>query len=401
VLDENPRNREAGQAVIIIMAVCLTVFLGFAALATDVGMLFHDKRLIQTAADSAAIAGASELNNGDVTASAQGDAAKNGVTDGVNGATVVVNNPPLSGPHTCANDATYCNNYVEVIATQSKPTFFLNVFGRSAVSVSARAVAYPGNGADAGCVYALATSGDGISMSGNGTLSVPNCSVYVDSNISMKGATSITAGAVGVVGTASGSITPSPVTLAATVADPLAYLPAPTVPPVNQCITPPKSPATLTPGYYCGINGAYTLQSGGLYIVGSLNLSGNVSGTNVTVYLTNGGGVSLSGTNSLTLTAESCATTTGVCADGTYNGVAYFQDRTDSTKFSYGDTAATLSITGIMYMPDAELEFKGSPSSTLDASIVCSTLVMKGGPTLAGPPISGGIFPIKVATLAE
>lgn len=389
VPDEHPRNREAGQAVLIIMAICLAIFLGFAALATDVGTFFHDRRLIQTAADSAAIAGASELTYGDVTASAQGDAAKNGVTNGVNGTTVVVNNPPLSGPHT--GNA----NYVEVIATESQPAFFMKAFGRSPVSISARAVAYPGNGSDAGCVYTLATSGNSISMSGNGSLSVPNCSVYADSNISMNGATSITAGAVGVAGTASGSITPAPVTISP-VSDPLAYLSEPTV--SGSCINP--SGTTLAPNYYCGINGTYTL-SGGLYIVGSGGLSGNVSGTNVTVYLTNGGGVSLKGTNSLSLTAETCTTTTGVCADGTYNDIAYFQDRTDSTQFLYNDSAATLSITGIMYLPDAELYFKGSPSATLYASVVCHDLLMKGGPTFAGLPISGGVFPIKVATLAE
>ena len=208
VLDENPRNREAGQAVIIIMALCLAIFLGFAALATDVGTFFHAKRLIQTAADSAAVAGASELYYGDVTASAQGDAAKNGVTDGVNGASVVVNNPPLSGPYTGNS------NYVEVIATESQPVFFMNVFGWSAVSVSARAVAHLADSSSQDCVYTLNSniSSAGITLSGSDKLKVPNCSIYDNASINMNGSTSITAMGVGEQGTGTGNITPAPTT---------------------------------------------------------------------------------------------------------------------------------------------------------------------------------------------
>jgi hypothetical protein len=287
------------------------------------------------------------------------------------------------------------------MAIQNQPATFMGVFGWGNMPIQARAVAYPGNGADAGCIYALETSGNGIDMSGNGALLVPKCSIYDNSDLHMNGATSITAGAVGVAGTVSGggTITPTPVSISP-VLDPLNYLPAATIPP--SCITP-TSPATLLPGYYCNLNGTYTL-TGGLYIVGSGGVSGkvsNVGGSGVTLYLTNGGGVSLGGTNSLILTAEQCTTITGVCTDHAYNNVVIFEDRTDSAQFGYNDTAATLQLSGIMYMPSAELFFKGSPSSTLDASVVCNDLLMKGGPTFDGPPISGGIFPIKVATLEE
>ncbi|HEY4781918.1 MAG TPA: pilus assembly protein TadG-related protein, partial [Chthoniobacterales bacterium] len=51
---------ESGQALIV-TALCMTCLFGFAALATDVGLMLREKRLLQIAADSAAIAGALEL----------------------------------------------------------------------------------------------------------------------------------------------------------------------------------------------------------------------------------------------------------------------------------------------------------------------------------------------------
>ena len=48
---------ENGQALII-TALCMTCLFGFAALATDVGLMLRENRLLQIAADSAAIAGA-------------------------------------------------------------------------------------------------------------------------------------------------------------------------------------------------------------------------------------------------------------------------------------------------------------------------------------------------------
>src|ERR1700751_1610976 len=97
---------ESGQALII-TALCMTCLFGFAALATDVGLMLREKRLLQIAADSAAIAGALELNYSAarVTSAALAAATQNGfaaTTSGVttaSGVTVTVNPPPLYGPH--------------------------------------------------------------------------------------------------------------------------------------------------------------------------------------------------------------------------------------------------------------------------------------------------------------
>ena len=110
-------------------------------LATDVGTLFYMKRQLQTAADSAAIAGASEANFTDFVASARADASKNGVTNGTNGFVVTVNNPPLSGPHVAGT--TDAQHYVEVIVSQTlNRVLFMSLFSPNPVTVAARAVGY-------------------------------------------------------------------------------------------------------------------------------------------------------------------------------------------------------------------------------------------------------------------
>src|SRR6478736_3909402 len=114
-------NKQSGQ-VLIGTAVAMVVLAGFAGLAIDMGTLRYQKRVQQTAADSAAIAGAQNLQFGSgVTAGAQGAATQNGFTDNNSGAgcvggsvgciSVAVNNPPSTGPHSSGTDAA---KYVEV-----------------------------------------------------------------------------------------------------------------------------------------------------------------------------------------------------------------------------------------------------------------------------------------------
>ena len=85
--------------VTIMTAVALAVLLGLVAFATDIGLFLIAKRQMQTAADSAAMAGAAEIRYDDVVTAARADAAQNGFTDGVNGVTVAVHFPPTAGPH--------------------------------------------------------------------------------------------------------------------------------------------------------------------------------------------------------------------------------------------------------------------------------------------------------------
>jgi uncharacterized membrane protein len=170
---------ESGQ-VLPMAALCIGLLMGFMALAIDVGLLYRAKRNMQIAADAGAVDGAAELAVGDISAAGNAGAALNGFANGVNGATVTVNNPPLSGAYAGTK------NYVEVIVSQSEPVFFMKVFGFGAVNVSARAVAT--DVPSPTCIYTLSSASAGSSdspvggvyVTGSADLNLPSCGIIDD-----------------------------------------------------------------------------------------------------------------------------------------------------------------------------------------------------------------------------
>jgi len=140
---------KSGQTLVL-AALSLPALLGFMRLALDVGMLMHDKRDMQIAADAAAIAAAGEIPNTDYTAVGQAASAQNGATNGAGGAKVVINNPHLSGPFASVSNKT---SYVEAVVSSTESTTFMGLFGPRVLTVSARAVATPKTNSD--CIYAL------------------------------------------------------------------------------------------------------------------------------------------------------------------------------------------------------------------------------------------------------
>lgn len=377
---ENVMNRlkdESGQSLVV-AALAMTCLMGFVALAADVGVMSRERRLVQTAADSGAIAGASELGFADVTAAARADATKNGFTDGTNGATVVVNIGPATGPH-AGN-----TNYIEVIVSRSEPTFFMRVFGRSAMTVAARAVASKGGAG--GCVYTLSPtgasnpnlSGADFYIAGSANISAPTCGIIDNSNsskaLSINGSVVLTAKSIGVVGgySPSGSIVvnPTPITGIAPTSDPLASLPQPSVsPPCPATSRTGSTNTTLNPGCFGGLTiggSAIVHLNPGLYVInGSLDISGSttITGTGVTLYITGGGAVNLHGSESMTLTAPTT---------GTYNGILFFQDRSDSSPFNFTGSAI-MNLQGIFYFPNSDVTFAGSVSGSIYTDFVTKT----------------------------
>src|SRR3984957_5588886 len=98
------RGRTRGQGMGLI---CVSVFalMGMIGVVADFSFLQHQRNMMQTAADSAAMAGAEELSYGDQVAAGKQDAASNGYTDGAGSVTVAINNPPSTGPN--ASKPTY------------------------------------------------------------------------------------------------------------------------------------------------------------------------------------------------------------------------------------------------------------------------------------------------------
>jgi hypothetical protein len=206
-------RQEEGQTLVL-TALCMTAMLGFLALAIDVGVLFHAKRGMQTAADAAAIAAAQSYMWSQSATTAQGvgktASSANGYTDGSSSVTVTINVPPTSGPNAGSS------GYTEAIVSQPVGTSFMGMFGKTSMTVMARAVAgTPTNGS--ACIWLMAPSGNGLSVKGNYDIEAPGCGIYVnspDSNalkVTGNGGT-VNAAFLDVVGNNSGNHTTQPTT---------------------------------------------------------------------------------------------------------------------------------------------------------------------------------------------
>lgn len=131
-----PRRAEGGQ-VIVIFALALVSIVGIAGLVLDGGDTFLQRRSLQNAADTAAVAGAYAFANTSHPSISEGwaeqTAATNGYTDGVDGVRVDVKVNP--GPHGAT-----------VIVEVSKPhrNTFSGVLGFTSWGVSATATAIAG-----------------------------------------------------------------------------------------------------------------------------------------------------------------------------------------------------------------------------------------------------------------
>src|SRR5947209_1322248 len=188
------RGGDRGQ-VLPITGLAMVVLIGVSAMAVDVGYWRYEQRIAQSAADSAAIAGANELayiGATDSVAAAKNDAALNGFTDGTGTTTVTVNEPPASGAYTANATA------VEVIVKTKVAPFFTGYFGISQW-VSARAVAIGSSNAP-NCIIAL--TGD-ITMNGGGGggITANTCGVMTNANLTVTGGANVSALTIGYVGT--------------------------------------------------------------------------------------------------------------------------------------------------------------------------------------------------------
>ncbi len=396
-----PRRKEEGQSIVLAV-LCLTAILGFVGLAIDVGVLRTDRILLQTVADSAAIAGASEVKYGDVALAAQTDAVKNGFVIGASAAALVINNPPLNGPHTADS------NYVEVVATESAQTTFMGLFGMRTVIIKARAVA--GLGSGAGCIFALNPTASGaILLNGTGNV-VVQCGVVDDSNsstaLNVNGNVNFSASSIGVVGgysrNGNTTVSPTPVTGLPPDPDPLSYLPKPGVGACNYNSYKINGSGTYTvsPGVYCSgltINGTATVTfNPGLYIINNgaftINGNANVHGTGVFFYLTGNASFTWNGGSALSFIAPT---------SGTYEGVLLFQDPGDTSTGTINGNNASV-IQGAVYMPKAPITINGTGSTAAYTILVVDKATFNGNSTFNDnyTTLPNG-SPIKAAHLTE
>ncbi len=400
------RRTEAGQ-VLVLAAVSLTTLLVAGGIGIDMGYLRYQRRNMQSAADSAAVAGAGELPYGDYSAAALSDAASNAFTDGSNGITVTVTNPPTNLP---PGDPYQNNsNAVEVIVAQNQPTFFMKIFGVSGVPVSARAVAYLGN--PKGCMYGLQPGNTSVNINFAGNLNAPKCGIIDNGNLSITGTGTVTAAYVGYSGTASISATVTPAPQQNIQGpDPLSYLTPPAASPctyaTTQVVNSPN-PTVLLPGVYCGgiqialtNTGTVSFNSGLYVLTGATGLqiagSSTVTGSGVTFYNTGSGAIDFTGGN-ITLSAPSAPIGSLPAA------ILFYQDPSDASAADVSEAGSgNVTLVGTLYFPSAALTISGSNSTATNTLIVAGSVSIVGGNNFNADysTIPGG-SPIKDAGLVE
>ncbi len=379
--------------VLVYAAIAAPVLIGAAGLSVDIGLWYANKRLAQSATDSAAMAAAlgSMRSDGDpdaIEAAAELDAANHGYS-ATNGDAIDVT--PLAG------------NRVRVTITRPVLGLLSQVVFTDQTDIQATAVAR--TVLNDSCVWALNPSAEkAINIVGNAEVSL-GCGMIANSTdpgaLYKEGSGCLAASEFKVAGdyddtdNSGCTLSPLPETSIPPADDPLASLPSPSYTPCGGGGPPTNFSGSttypLTPGVICtnininSVGGGGVEFAPGLYIFdgAALNIGANttVEGTDVNYYFTaNSGvndGVDIQGGATVTLSAPTT---------GPLPGILFYQDRATTAdithKFSGG---STMQLDGIIYAPSTDVEFAGGTSAVSSSVvIIADEVAFKGGDTFLG-----------------
>lgn len=389
-----PARRRAAVAVLV--AACLTVIVGFVAIAVDGGMLFLELRRARATADAAAMAAATELyehypayhgtdtDSHDARRAALRIARRNGFPNSGD-TTASVSIPPATGAY--SGQA----GYAEVTVTKQVQRTFALIWGSEPIPVSARAVSRgawvepkagvlildyddraslstQGNGAfteTGGSIIVNSNNPSALVSTGNGT--IRGQEFYITGGVSVSGGASLES--VPVAGQIFTGTHPTP--------DPLAYLPVPSIP----------SDGTMTQTDLGSGNKRYTLSPGRYTNLPQFNMGDEVilrqaSAGNDGVYYIDGGGFKSTGA----LITMDSGTTGGVMlynvatstndkiqvtgnpdgrvdlsplTEGPYQGLLFWQQRTSDIPIEVSGNG-DFSLRGTLYAAGALLSVTGN-----------------------------------------
>jgi hypothetical protein len=366
----------------------MVALVGMLVISIDVGELQRQRRMAQTAADAAALAGAVELlrnRSGSVVTSAQSESARNGFTHLVGGDTVTVTYPAVAGAFTGAR-------YVDVMVQRTVSTIFAGIFDQRFVTLRSRATA--GLVLAENCFIVLDPTGSqSLDVQNTSRLTGTNCGIAVNSTSSTAAVVSdqglVSATVIGVTGGVQGSnFSPAPDLGVPPTADPLAYLTMPTVP--NTCDYVAKVvilTETLNPGTYCGglkvlqgnatLNpGLYILRGGGLEVKGA-NAVMTSTGSGVTFFNT---ALPILGTYGPILLQANVTVNISANIDplSALPGVLFYQDPAAPSGLINVFKAGSGSVmNGTMYFPTQTVEFGSASTSVINGALVAYRVVVQ------------------------
>lgn len=420
-------TEESGQAVVVAAVFMGLVALGFVALALDVGYLFREKHMAQSAADAVAVAAAEEVasgNSGNEQTVANAVAKLNGFDTTLAKNPAVVTFPTPGGNFSGSG-------YVAVTVSKPIPTFFMGAFSSrfSTTTISATATAGGGQLSQT-CVCIEGGSGTTLNMSNNNQLIANGCGVVVNSSsnnaVEVAGSASITASSLGlssstgwnssnITGSSGwdasemnngGSVTvngikntESTTTISGAVPGVNSCAPAmPSAPTYDstRCAPDPgggSSVSSFVPAPYAatgsnmggcysgltvGANGTTGSLASGIYVVtGQLHFTGTSSGYGVFFYLTSTGSLSIDNWASPNLVAGDTTEAGGGTAPSlgtSYNGILFYQTSSNTIQIQGGSNAA---LRGAIYAPSATVNVgNGSAATVPIGGLVANSLVM-------------------------
>ena len=372
--------QESSGGVMIYVGLMLPILLGMASLAVDVGLWYAHKRVVQSAADAAALGGALEVRRMGDLSTLQPAATEYATENGYKSTedTIDINSPPESGPLTGVANA------VEVIVERPAPSFLSTLIHPGQTTIAARAVASSGT-AEA-CIWALNPTASGaVTVSGNAQVNM-DCGIMANSSsasaITQSGASCINAASVASVGGASGGcINPPPVTTNYVV-DPMSSVSGPSWSGCdynNQIKANNNQTVNLTPGVYCNKitaqNGGTINFASGLYVLNgaALTIHGEAYGTDVQFYLTE----NTAQNDNITINAGSTVqlSAPGFEAD-LPAGVLFYQDRNSTAGINHTlNGQADMVLEGILYLPNADVNFSGGGTADPTATVLVADTV--------------------------
>ncbi|WP_292386162.1 pilus assembly protein TadG-related protein [Mesorhizobium sp.] len=374
-------GRDAGGNVAIIFALTLPIVVGGAGLGVETSYWYYSSLKLQATADAAAYAGALEKIQGSSTATITAAATQSATDNGLGNGTITVHTPPTSGPNTA-------KKAVEVILNQNLDRVFTSIFSESKVPERARAVALITDASKA-CVLALNPSAYQAALfSGNTSVKLTGCSVMSHSMqsdaVKVQGSAGLQADCLIAVGGVSLSnpvttVCKSPITQALPASDPFSSLPAPAAGNPCKTVNGSKTSQTLQPGTYCSgmdLKGNVTLQPGTYVVQGNLKVNAGavISGTGVTMFMSGSHTVSMNGNATVTLSAPT---------SGTYSGVLFYGDRTGSSASSTFNGTASSLLTGAIYFPKQQVNYLGNFSGSGGCTqVVADTIQWSGSTTI-------------------
>ena len=396
--------------VMLLSALAMPVLVGMAGLAIEGGNWYQTKRLMQNAADSAAIAAATNAG-ARYAFEAKAVSGQYGYTDGIDNTTVTASNAA-----TCPAGGSTCYS---VTITKNVPLVFSRLVGfdtsarageRRAISLSSVAVAQRATTTREYCILALNTIGTPLVSNGAPNANLAGCNVMSNNNATCNGGDlNATYGDAYGTNNNCGDIATSNVPR---VTDPYAYL-ASSIP-SNTCSSYPQATIAAngktvsSAGSATTISGSYS-TTGNWQICGDLVLSGDVTLTGSSVLIVIYNGSLLTNDHEIRTATGAAATivfsgtsgsynhipdTQGVIdikspTTGTWKGIGLYQDpnlaASSGLDIDYaGNNPRTpvWDISGLVYMPHADVTFSGivNKASNGDAcfGLVINSLLVNG-----------------------